>query len=78
MRTGVPWRDLPPRYGKWGAVYQRFRRRRDSGRREKILEALSKYLDFKWIMIDASHCKAHPHAAGARGGNQSMSRTKGG
>ena len=26
---------------------------------------------------DASHCKVHPHAAGARGGNQDMSRTKG-
>lgn len=29
-------------------------------------------------MIDASHCKVHPYAAGARGGNQCMSRTKGG
>lgn len=29
-------------------------------------------------MIDASHCKIHPHAAGAVGGNQDMSRTKGG
>ena len=29
-------------------------------------------------MIDASHCKVHPHAAGARGENQDMSRTKGG
>lgn len=32
----------------------------------------------EWLMIDASHCKVHPHAAGARGGNQDMSRTKGG
>ncbi len=29
-------------------------------------------------MIDASHVKVHPHAAGAKGGNQEMSRTKGG
>jgi len=29
-------------------------------------------------MINASHIKVHPHAAGARGGNQDMSRTKGG
>lgn len=28
-------------------------------------------------MIDASHCKVHPHAAGAVDGNQYMSRTKG-
>ena len=24
------------------------------------------------MIIDASHCKVHPHAAGARGGNQGM------
>ena len=29
-------------------------------------------------MIDATHIKAHPHAAGAAGGNQEMNRTKGG
>jgi hypothetical protein len=29
-------------------------------------------------MIDASHVKVHPHAAGAVGGNQDMERTKGG
>ena len=34
--------------------------------------------DFEWLMIDASHVKVHPDAAGARGGNQAMSRTKGG
>ncbi|ETZ07114.1 hypothetical protein P618_200703 [Holospora obtusa F1] len=28
-------------------------------------------------MIDASHIKVHPHAAGAKGGNQEMSRSKG-
>lgn len=33
--------------------------------------------DYEWLMIDARHCKVHPHAAGARGGNQDMSRTKG-
>ncbi len=33
--------------------------------------------DFEWIMIDGSHIKVHPHAAGAVGGNQDMSRTKG-
>ncbi|CEK23322.1 conserved protein of unknown function [Xenorhabdus nematophila AN6/1] len=27
-------------------------------------------------MIDASHIKVHPHAAGAKGGNQDMGRTK--
>ena len=34
-------------------------------------------LDYEWLMIDASHCKVHPHAAGAKGDNQDMSLTKG-
>ena len=23
-RTGSPWRDLPPHFGRWNSVYQRF------------------------------------------------------
>ncbi len=29
-------------------------------------------------MIDATHIKVYPHAAGAKDGNESMSRIKGG
>lgn len=77
LRTGAPWRDLPPSYGKWDTVHQRFRRWRDAGIWEKILEKLIDQPDYEWLMIDASHCKVHPHAADAKGGNQAMSRTKG-
>ena len=78
LRTGAPWRDIPPEYGKFGSVHKRFKRWCDRGRWEYILEQLIDEPDMEWLMIDASHCKVHPHAAGAVGGNQDMERTKGG
>ena len=78
MRTGAPWRDLPPDYGGWSNTHRRFIRWRDKGVWESLLEELIVEPDYEWLMIDASHCKVHPHATGARGGNQDMSRTKGG
>jgi transposase len=78
LRTGAPWRDLPPDYGDWSNTHRRFIRWRDKGIWEKLLEQLVVDPDFEWLMIDASHIKVHPHAAGAEGGNQDMSLTKGG
>ena len=69
MRTGAPWRDLPPEYGKWNTVYRRFNRWKKSGVWERILEKLIDDPDYEWLMIDASHIKVHPDAAGAVGGN---------
>ncbi len=76
VRTGVPWQDLSPDYGGWSNTHRRFIRRRDKGIWESLLEILIDEPDYEWLMIDASHCKVHPHAAGAKGGNQDMSRTK--
>jgi len=78
LRTGAPWRDLPPDYGSWSNTHRRFIRWRDKGIWEGLLEKMVQQPDFEWLMIDATHCKVHPHAAGAAGGNQAMSRTKGG
>ena len=78
LRTGAPWRDLPPSYGDWKNTHRRFCRWRDKGVWEALLEQLIDEPDYEWLMIDASHIKVHPHAAGAVGGNQAMSRTKGG
>ena len=78
LRTGAPWRDLPPTYGDWKNTQRRFCRWRDKGLWESLLAELIVEPDYEWLMIDASHIKVHPHAAGARGGNQGMSLTKGG
>ena len=78
LRTGAPWRDLPPDYGDWKNTHRRFCRWRDSGVWEKLFNLFVQDPDFEWLMIDASYIKVHPHAAGAKGGNQAMGRTKGG
>lgn len=78
LRTGSPWRDLPPDYGDWKNTHRRFCRWRDKGIWESLLEQLIDEPDYEWLMIDASYIKVHSHATGALGGNDQMSRTKGG
>ena len=65
LRTGAPWRDLPPDYGDWKNTHRRFCRWRDRGVWAMLLEAVIEEPDFEWLMIDASYIKAHPHSAGA-------------
>jgi transposase len=78
IRTGAPWRDLPPSYGNWNTVYKRYREWAKNGTWERLSALFTEDSDLEWLMIDATHIKVHPHAAGAIGGNQGMARTKGG
>jgi transposase len=43
FRAGVPWRDLPERFGDWKIVYQRFNRWAKSGvfQRKRVGAGLS-------------------------------------
>lgn len=71
LRAGVPWRDLPERYGPWQTVYDHFRNWRNNGLFDKILEALHIRLDSQgnidWDLwcIDGSNVRAARAAAGA-------------
>jgi transposase len=78
LRTGAPWRDLPPDYGDWKNVHRRFCRWRNAGEWERLLELLVDEPSLEWLMIDASYVKAHQHAAGAVGGSQDIGLSKGG
>ncbi len=40
-RAGIPWRDLPERFGDWKIVYQRFNRWAKSGVFERIFKLLA-------------------------------------
>jgi transposase len=79
VRTGVPWRDLPERYGPWETVYKRFARWQTDGTWARIQASLHTQADaageLDWnAQIDSTVVRAHQHAAGARKGGSPRSR----
>ena len=64
-RTGAPWRDLPTRFGKWGTVYQRFRRWVKAGVFDAVFGSLISDMDLGVVMVDGTFVKVHQHATGA-------------
>lgn len=74
LKTGAPWRDLPERFGPWKTVYSRYRRWQQAGIWERILAALQAEadaagrVDWELHFVDGTVVRAHPHAAGAKGG----------
>ena len=64
-RTGLPWRDLPERFGNWKATHKRFRRWCESGVFERIFKALAGDADSEYMMLDSTIVRAHQHSAGA-------------
>jgi transposase len=77
LRTEAPWRDLPPDFGNWKNTYRRFSRWRDCGVWKKLVDNLCGEPNLKWVMVDSTHIKVHPHGTGAKGGSQAMARTGG-
>ena len=66
-RTGAPWRDLPPEFGKWNTVYVRFRRWALAGVTTRIFRVLVRpLLKTGIVMVDGTYVKVHQHAAGSR------------
>jgi transposase len=69
-RTGLPWRDLPERFGSWVTVYKRHRRWSADGTWERLLIAVQAAQDaaglVDWdVSVDSTTTRAHQHAAGA-------------
>ena len=65
-RAGVPWRDLPERFGAWKAVHTRFSRWSRSGVWERVFQHLAADADNEYAMIDSTVVRAHQHSAGAQ------------
>lgn len=67
-RAGIPWRDLPERFGDYRVVHTRHMRWSKSGVWQRIFEHLAADADNEYAMIDSTIVRAHQHAAGAKGG----------
>jgi transposase len=67
-RAGIPWRDLPERFGDWKNIHRRHRRWSEGGVWQRVFTHLAGDADNEYAMIDATIVRAHQHAAGAKGG----------
>ena len=64
-RAGIPWRDLPERFGDWKNVHRRHSRWSKSGVWERVFKHLAADADNEYAMIDSTIVRAHQHSAGA-------------
>ena len=71
LNTGIPWRDLPERFGPWGSVYTRFSRWTRQGVWDKVFATLIEQdiVDETTLMLDSTTVKVHQHASGVKKGN---------
>src|SRR4051794_37278583 len=65
-RAGIPWRDLPERFGEWKTVHRRFSRWARTGVWKRVFQHLADDADNEYAMIDSTIVRAHQHSAGAQ------------
>lgn len=73
LSTGVPWRDVPERYGPWQTLHARLLRWQRDGTWERLLGRVQQHSDavaeIDWeVSADSTVIRAHQHAAGGKGG----------
>lgn len=65
LKTGIPWEDLPARFGKHNTAWKRFDRWCQTGIWERMTQALGEP-DLEEVQLDSTTIKAHPVAATGR------------
>ena len=71
-KTGLPWRDLPERFGPWKSVYNRFANWARKGHWATIFQELALEVDETGSIVDGSVVRAHQDASGGKGGSNAM------
>ena len=62
VRTGSPWRDLPPAFGHWNSQFRRFRRWARAGVFESLFKAMSGDVDLEYALIPSRQIAAQSPA----------------
>lgn len=65
-RAGIPWRDLPERFGDYRSVHKRHSRWSKTGFWERVFQTLAEDSDNEYTMIDSTIVRAHQHSSGAK------------
>ena len=74
-RTGIPWRDLPERFGRWNTIWRRFDRWCAAGVWAALAAALGD-ADLEELHLDSTSIKAQQSAAGSRRKPGEKNRTR--
>ncbi len=69
-RAGIPWRDLPERFGDFRVIHTRHMRWSRKGVWARVFNALAADADTEYAMIDSTIVRAHQHSAGAKGSSK--------
>jgi putative transposase len=64
-RTGIPWADLPERFGNSNSIWKRFDRWAAKGVWGELIEVLG-VPELKELQLDSTVIKAHPVASTGR------------
>jgi transposase len=83
LRTGSPWRDLPPELGDWRAVSMRFRRREARGVWRRLWQHLQSEpfagaRDFLWIRPQCARIHTRRARPQKNADDQALGRSRGG
>jgi transposase len=70
LRTGMPWRDLPARYGPYTTAYNRFNRWSHRGIWKRIFDQLASKSRDSLYLIDSTIVKAHRRGERRKGGEK--------
>ena len=66
LRAGLPWRDLPPDYGSYTTVYNRFNRWSKKGVWDDVADAITDAENSNMVMQDSTSIRVH-HAGATLG-----------